>query len=214
MEEKEPTGYYDWILWKSRNIMKNYYIKENYVHRDYEPVPTDPSLSKNNSEKFQREVYLHAKDIMNKNNYKSIIDVGTGSGFKLMKYFNEYETIGTDVTNTVNWLKKQYPNKKWTDKFDPIQGYDILISADVIEHIVDPDPYLDFIRNCNTKVVIISTVDRNMGLNENGPPTNLHHCREWNMEEFRNYIGSKFNVLSHSITNKDQKTQMIVCENI
>jgi len=213
MKEKEPTGYYDWILWKSRNIMKNYYIKENYVHRDYEPVPTDPSLSKNNSEKFQREVYLHAKDIMNKNNYKSIIDVGTGSGYKLMKYFNEYETIGTDVTNTVNWLRKQYPNKNWTDKFDPIKGYDVLISADVIEHIVDPDPYLDFIKNCNTKVVIISTVDRNMGLNENGPPTNLHHCREWNMEEFRNYIGSKFKVISHSITNKNQKTQMIVCEN-
>ena len=40
----------------------------------------------------------------------TVLDIGTGSGFKLLKYFNNYDTIGMDLTPTVNWLKSKYPN--------------------------------------------------------------------------------------------------------
>jgi hypothetical protein len=46
----------------------------------------------------------------------------------------------------------------------------------------------------------------------NGPPKNRHHCREWNMNEFKNYINSRFKVLDHFISNKQQATQLILAQ--
>ena len=69
------------------------------------------------------------------------------------------------------------------------------------------------IENCNAKQIIISTVDRNLGGNQIGPPDNPHHCREWTQQEFNNYISSRFTIIEHKITNQKQKTQMIVCQN-
>lgn len=193
--------------------MKRYFISSNYTHRDFEPKPTDPTKPTNNSERFQKEVYLKAKDIAEKNNWKKIMDIGTGAGYKLIKYFNDYDTLGTDVTDTVNWLKEKYADKKWSDSMAPQTGYDIIICADVIEHIVDPDSLLDMIEQSNAKQIIISTVDRNLGGNQYGPPDNPHHCREWTFEEFFLYISSRFEIIEHLIINKRQKTQMIVCKN-
>ena len=192
---------------------KTYFIRDDYVHRNEQPKPTDPSEKIINSEKFQREVYQKARHLAEENQYKKILDIGTGSGYKLMKYFSEYDTLGTDVSKTVQWLRNQYPDRHWTDSMNPINGYNLIICADVIEHIVDPDQLLDMIEQCDAEMIVISTVARDLNNKDLGPPKNLHHCREWTQQEFAKYIGSRFNIIEHYVSSKKKRTQLIVATN-
>jgi len=194
-------------------MLKNYFIVDGYTHRNIEPQATDPTNKKVNSEKFQKEVYQKAREILEFNRYRSVLDIGTGSGYKLVKYFNDVDSLGCDVPHVVEWLKKTYPDQQWSDDFSPRIGYDLIICADVIEHIVDPDRLLDMLEKCQPKKIVLSTPARNLGLNMAGPPNNPHHCREWTQKEFAEYIGSRFKITEHYISNQKQKTQLIVAQN-
>lgn len=189
--------------------MKNYFIKEGYVHRLDNRYFNDTE----NKDEWQREVYTHARKLADQNDYKKIIDIGTGSAYKLLANFSDMETLGIDVPKTVTWLRKKYPAKTWIDKFVPVQGYDLIIASDVIEHISDPDTLLDLIENCQPKLVVFSTPERDLlKSGHNGPPKNGAHCREWNFLEFNKYISSRFQVVEHFISNKKQRTQVIVAK--
>ena len=192
--------------------MNNYFIKENYKHRK-EVRYHDDTKKSYNSVRWQKEVYLLAKKYTEDRNYKKILDIGTGSGFKLLKYFNNYDTIGMDLTPTVNWLKSKYPNKSWTDTFEPIQNMDVIIASDVIEHIGNPDELLDLIDVSKPKLIVLSTPNRDLlQKGQDGPPKNTAHFREWSFDEFNRYVGNRFNIIEHVITNEKQGTQTIVCE--
>jgi len=190
--------------------MTTYYIKQDYIHRDSIIYFDDTK----NTDEWQNEVYAHASDIYKRNNLTSVVDIGAGSGFKLIKYFNHERTLGIDVPETVDWLKRAYPSKKWSSKFESVIGYDLLISSDVIEHVDDPDTLLDLIEQFNPKYIVLSTPDRNLlsEQSQSGPPVNPTHVREWAFEEFRDYIGSRFDILEHFISNKIQATQVIVAK--
>jgi 2-polyprenyl-3-methyl-5-hydroxy-6-metoxy-1,4-benzoquinol methylase len=187
--------------------MKNYGIKENYTHRLDNKYFNDTE----NTDGWQKEVYEFAKKIAEESNFTKILDIGTGSGYKLINNFPDKDTLGIDVPKTVEWLKKQYPNKKWSSDFSPILGYELIIAADVVEHIPEPDSLLDLIENCKPKLVVLSTPDRDLlKSGHGGPPKNKAHVREWTMPEFKNYIGSRFEVLEHYISNKKQATQTML----
>lgn len=190
--------------------MTTYYIKQDYTHRDSITYFDDTK----NTDEWQNEVYAHALDIYKKNKLTSVVDIGTGSGFKLIKYFNDAETLGIDVPETLDWLKKTYPSKKWSSKFESVLGYDLLISSDVIEHIENPDNLLDLIEQFDPKYIVLSTPDRGLLPEQSqcGPPINPTHVREWSFEEFEEYIGNTFDILEHFISNKTQATQVIVAK--
>lgn len=186
---------------------KTYFIKQNYTHRDSEIYFNDTNLK----DEWQDDVYKTAKRYFSDNNLSSVIDLGCGSGYKLIKYFDEEKTLGIDLPQTVEWLRKKYPDKNWCDKYTEVKtGYDLLICSDVIEHVLDPDIILDLIENSNPKFIVISTPDRDHGLNADGPPENLHHIREWNYQEFKNYISSRFEIIEH--LNFSENTQCVVCK--
>ena len=194
------------------NISKKYFIKENYVHREKVRYHDDTKKSYN-SDMWQKEVYVLAKEYAKEREHIRILDIGTGSGFKLLKYFDDFDTIGMDLPSTVEWLKKKYPNKSWTDNFEPITDMHMIIASDVIEHIDDPDNLLDLIEASNPELIVLSTPDRNLlEKGQDGPPRNTAHFREWSFDEFGKYIESRFNVIEHLITNEKQGTQTIVCE--
>jgi len=44
-----------------------------------------------------------------------------------------------------------------------------------------------------------------------GPPMNISHLREWSFAEFAAYIGLKFEIAEHRVTNTAQATQMVIC---
>jgi 2-polyprenyl-3-methyl-5-hydroxy-6-metoxy-1,4-benzoquinol methylase len=189
--------------------MKTYFIKDNYVHRLDNSYFDDTALT----DKWQKEVYTFAKKIAEENKIENVLDIGTGSGYKLLENFKNFNTLGMDVEQTVEWLRKTYPDKNWTSKFEPVNGYDLIIASDVIEHIPDPDILLDLIQGSNPKFIVFSTPDRDL-LNRtpDGPPKNRAHVREWTMPEFFNYINSRFDVIEHFISNKKQSTQVILAK--
>jgi 2-polyprenyl-3-methyl-5-hydroxy-6-metoxy-1,4-benzoquinol methylase len=189
--------------------MKTYFIKENYTHRLNNLFFDDIPLT----DEWQKEVYTYAREVADAHNLTSVLDIGTGSGYKLMSNFKEFDTLGMDLEPTVKWLKETYNDRKWTDSFEPVVGYDMIIASDVIEHLPDPDVLLDLIQKCSPKMIVFSTPDRDLSDipgDNNGPPTNECHVREWNMVEFRNYIESKFNVLEQFNSNLEQMTQVIL----
>jgi hypothetical protein len=183
-----------------------YKIKENYNHRNFAKNFNDLE----NTDEWQNEVYAKALEISVKFNYKTIVDVGTGSAYKLIKYFNDYNTIGYDIPKTVSNLKEKYPDKSWRDDFIPIKC-DLLIASDIIEHLKDPTDLINFIKESSPTKIILSTPDRDLiNTNQDGPPINRSHYREWSFKEFHDYINDYFLIEEHFISNKIQGTQVIV----
>jgi 2-polyprenyl-3-methyl-5-hydroxy-6-metoxy-1,4-benzoquinol methylase len=190
--------------------MYNYYIKSGYHSR----IDNDYYDDTEHTDDRQKEVYQYARYLADKHGYTNIMDIGTGSGYKLLNYFKGFNTLGIDLPPTVEWLRRTYPDHKWSDEFIPVSGYDIIIASDVIEHIPYPETLIDLIKKCNPKLVIFSTPDRDLkGQHEqDGPPANPAHVREWTMPEFKDYIGSEFNVIKQYIFNKAQGTQVVLAE--
>ena len=210
-----------------------YFIRSDYKHRSKIKYFDDTGLK----DQWQKEVYLYAKNLACEKGYRKIVDFGCGSGYKLINYFNDFDTIGIDLEPTVKFLSNKYPNKKWMTNYELIDDIDIFIASDVIEHMLNPDVLLDYILDCKPKEIILSTPDRdlveknlgisafgkcrrhlrslrnlvakNLGGSAFGPPANKYHVREWTFFEFQEYIKSYFKIVNHYVTNEDQCTQMV-----
>jgi hypothetical protein len=188
--------------------MKTYCIKEGYQHRLDNRYFDDTE----NTDKWQREVYTFARDTAVKNNFTKVMDIGTGSAYKLLDNFRDFDTVGIDVPKTVSWLRETYPDRKWIDQFDPVPGYDLVIASDVIEHIPDPDELLNLIEQSAPKLIVseqhrIETcwAEHPMALQR------IEHMLENGlMPEFYNYISSRFEVLEHFVSNQKQSTQTML----
>jgi SAM-dependent methyltransferase len=193
---------------------RRYCIMQGYHHR-HVPRYLD---TKSSTDEWQREVYLQARQYMNDNELSVVYDIGCGSGFKLIEYLGNFYTIGFDVAETVEFLQTKYPQRQWrVISFEDyeIPKPDLVICADVIEHVDDPDRLTEFICRLNPQYAIFSTPDRELCYRYDdparfGPPRNLTHLREWNFAEFGKYISERFEIIEHVITNTNQGTQMII----
>jgi predicted TPR repeat methyltransferase len=104
------------------------------------------------------------------------------------------KTIPSSVFIGVNF---EYLNLKLDKKFD------IIICADVLEHLINPWPCLEFTYNhlSDNGIVIFSTPDRDIlrGISCTTSPHNAH-VREWNMDEFRKLLEfGHFNIINHKL---------------
>jgi SAM-dependent methyltransferase len=191
--------------------MNNYYI-DNYT---INPNPSHHNDIVFEDDYYQKEVYTFCADLMKKNNFNIVIDIGCGSGYKLIKYLKEYNTIGIETEPCYSMLCNKYPDRNWKlsgeieknfNDYPEIKTCDIIICSDVIEHIIDPDILVDYLLSFNSKYYIISTPCRyalchHPSFNGKfkrswfGPPINTCHVREWTMDEFKKYINNKFNIL-------------------
>jgi len=156
-------------------LPKGYKIRHNNKHWD----------DRNFGDEWQRETYETARTIAKQMKAKTVLDLGCGSGFKLMKYFVEFETVGIELDPCLSMLLKKYPDRKW---FAPWEygkiGHDIAICSDVIEHLPDPTVITDSILHHDPKVLVLSTPIRiNMG-----PPKNPCHCMEWLQDELHAFM--------------------------
>lgn len=88
---------------------KRYGIAAGYRHRD-EVIYFDDL---DNSDEWQREVYLTARSLMRDRNLRTVCDVGCGSGYKLVDILGEFETLGIDLPETIERVRQQYPDRKW-----------------------------------------------------------------------------------------------------
>lgn len=200
---------------------QNYFIKKGYIARRHYTHFDDSSLK----DEFQDEVYFAAYELTNKHHYKTIGDVGCGSGYKLLKYFGALNTTGFEIQPTLNFLQTTYPHREWriSDFSTKPAGsdFDVMICSDVIEHIEDPDQLLSWINQFNFRYLVISTPDRDELIHvwtdnfygpqsQVGPPVNIAHIREWNFEEFEKYVSQYFNIVKHFHCKREFYGQVII----
>ena len=108
-------------------------------------------------------------DLLDKNNNKSILDLGCGNGF-LANYLigQGYNTYGTDASPQGIEMAKQINPERFylqdltTGKLpEQLQHlkFDTIISTEVIEHLYDPGGFIDFCKTLLPKggELIIST---------------------------------------------------------
>jgi hypothetical protein len=197
-----------------------YFLPYGYIERMGAPQDFDV----NGTDEWQREVYMTAVTLAEVFGLRTVLDFGCGSGFKLMKYFSNYETLGVDLPEAVVLLAQKYPGRRWSTTADlssalftsTLTHPDMLICSDVIEHVDDPDLLLSFFKAIHPQWLVISTPDRKLmakypkWTSENGPPGNGCHVREWAFDEFRRYMDSHFEVLRHFRSNVKQATQCII----
>lgn len=166
----------------------------------------------------QRKVYNWAANMCkrNKTGTRSVIDLGTGTGFKLIRYFGKCDTLGIDVEYRMQNLRGRYPERKWAayDVMNPVPVVaDLVLCVDVIEHVQDPRRLLDSIMAGTWDHCVISTPERDIvrGKKDKGPPKNRWHVREWNEAEFaaflhdhtglkvRTHVLGRYNLVAHLV---------------
>lgn len=191
-----------------------YCIRGAYEHRAKYCYFDDTALA----DEYQKEVYLRAAAIAKSEGAKTVYDVGCGSGYKLVHYLGEYDTVGFDVPETLPFLRKSYPERRWehvpfSDRTHP--PADLVVCSDVIEHVLHPDELMEFLMSLTQKSLVLSTPDRKreyplLSRFQLGPPHTEHHIREWSFKEFRRYVSQFVDIREHLHPHPTHATQMIV----
>ena len=191
-----------------------YCIRGGYQHRTKYSYFDDTALA----DEYQKEVYLRATEIARVEQVKAVYDVGCGSGYKLIHYLGDYDTVGFDVPETLPFLRKTYPERKWAHAPFSDRTHapaDLVVCSDVIEHVLNPDELMGFLLSLTRKYLVLSTPDRNreypaLSRLQLGPPHTEHHIREWSFKEFRRYVDQFVDVKEHLHSHPTHATQMIV----
>jgi SAM-dependent methyltransferase len=161
-----------------------------------DPVLQDRAL------RYQEPVYGYASRRMG-DAARTVLDVGCGTGQKLVKHFDKKadRLIGLDQGSGIQRARREFPEATWIEgdvatdevwtRADALRP-DLVICADVIEHLVDPIVLLDRIHDIACDRVVLSTPDRSRldGAPPLGPPLNPRHVREWTMDELQALVRS------------------------
>lgn len=194
---------------------ENYFIHDGYRHRKEGKHFDDTQFSG----EWQLEVYQFAREICDREGLKTVCDIGCGSAYKLLRYFRDLSTVGLDVRETCEYLRKRWPDRHWMESdfvARPPFPIDMVIASDVIEHLTNPNELLLYIQKVEPRYAVLSTPDRNLLRNGtyDGPPHNPSHVREWSFAEFNAYIGHFFEIEAHFISFPAQATQCVLCKPI
>ena len=154
------------------------------------------------SSHFQYHVYRWARAIADQHGAKRIADIGCGPGTKLVHFFDDnFERFGYDQQEAIDICRSRYQSAHFEvmDLNQKTQGagfdqkFDIVICADVIEHLEHPEQLLHFIRQVSTPKtkIILSTPDRvRLNGGEVLSPSNAAHVREWRADELTSFLTS------------------------
>ncbi len=204
--------------------MDDYFIKPGY-RVNLRPRNYRDSLE--DSRTFQIPVYEHAAELVAGRRLHSVLDIGCGLGTKLVDIVGPHcqDITGIDRKRSIQKCRKLHPFGTWLvgDLEDPDyrldRTFDLIIAADVIEHLLDPDRLLELARRSSHRetVIVMSTPERDLrrGADDSGPPENRGHVREWNAAEFEQYLRSRgLEILDASIVDLRPglpTCQMVTC---
>lgn len=158
------------------------------------------------NETYQIPVYRLVAKIARETGAHTVLDVGSGTGTKLMRFVAPTVkcAVGVDQQSGVQLARQHFPRGTWiVGDFGADETWhklaainpDLVILADVIEHLDDPADTLSRIRRLLLRSqahLIVSTPDRAYRQDEPpmGPPNNPRHVREWTEAEFRQLLKS------------------------
>ncbi len=194
---------------------KNFFIKEDYVAKtDIASIGYNKNihwLTKKISESYYNQyfVYKICKEFIKQEKLESVLDIGCGTAIKLIELIYPvcHEIYGIDQELSIKYCRKKYGlNNFFIDDIEnPNQNlkrkFDLIIVSDVIEHLLNPDKLICYLkRYCHKNTyIVISTPERDIirDINCTYSPKSKH-IREWNKQEFSNYlINRKFRMLIH-----------------
>lgn len=154
------------------------------------------------SGRFQWHVYRWARDLIVRERLWSVLDLGCGVGTKLRDHI---EPVCDDITcvdqpsaieaaRSLGTRGTMIPMDLERPAARLGRTFDVILCADVLEHLVDPDPALALIRSaCHERTrVLLSTPDRRRlrgrACMQSDKP---EHVREWSAAEFVRYARSR-----------------------
>lgn len=179
-----------------------YFIKDGYRSR---PEPEYAKDMENDGVIWQPDVYPEAARVAGVLGATCIVDVGCGSGTKLIALRPLFEVIGMDLPGpNLELCRSRYPSVEWiehdleTHRPLPLSemqlSRSVIVCSDVIEHLRHPERLLRKLRSALevARAVVLSTPERELtwGEDHNGPPPNPCHVREWSSEELRALLES------------------------
>ncbi|WP_432799022.1 class I SAM-dependent methyltransferase [Poriferisphaera sp. WC338] len=153
------------------------------------------------SHHYQYEVYKLARDLVKQRGLKRVMDVGCGVCHKLAKLVVpvadqvtgiEQPTVVSKAQELLGDCGIDFVSADLERPQDTNLGkFDLIMSVDVIEHMLDPNMLLEFIKaHCHKDtVVLISTPERDvLRGKDNMKSPRAEHVREWSTSEFAAYL--------------------------
>jgi hypothetical protein len=146
---------------------------------------------------YQPHVYELANYLATKANLKYIVDIGCGSGEKLVSMHKRFSILGIDSPFGISMARQSLPEADLKE-YDLETGLPeipaailretVIICSDVVEHLKNPMPLILALTHLAAiaPYVLISTPDRDRarGWLDDGPPANTAHVMEWSGPEF------------------------------
>lgn len=193
----------------------DHHLAPGYRYRTRVPAFDDLA----NKDEWQDHVYAFARRTFDCHGYASVVDIGCGSGYKLVKHFGDIARIGVDRAETVALLRARRPEGDWLaleELGDRYPEADLYICCDVIEHVPEPAAMLAMIAGSRFRRLVISTPAREILVadgrrNSAGPPANAFHAMEWTMGEFHRLLSEYFDIERHFFDYNGQYTQVALC---
>lgn len=154
------------------------------------------------SGRYQVHVYRWAADLIRRHALRSVLDVGCGVGTKLGAHIAPLvaDIHAMDQASALEHVHTRCPSAK-THLVDLElsvtrlgRTFDLILNADVVEHLVDPDPMLDLIRahaGPRTRVLFSTPERRRLRGRDCNASNKPEHVREWSMDEFRRFLASR-----------------------
>lgn len=191
--------------------MKHYSIKEGYAAR-----PVALTLEGNAGDYwtpgriktaavFQYDVYLRAAELLKGRpaGKRAVCDVGSGYPTKSAELLApvadevmvmDQHTLRERVAADFPGLQFRAVDLEAPDMPPPYGRFDVVVCADVIEHLLDPDRCLAFLKRITKSGghIVISTPERDVIRGKDCMTSpKPEHVREWNMPELAAYLKSQ-----------------------
>jgi SAM-dependent methyltransferase len=141
---------------------------------------------------WQPDVYQLAAAFADTVGASRIVDLGCGTGAKLLDMPDRFELVGVDLAwiverctdDRAEWVGCNIEEDPW-----PSTPSSVIVASDVIEHLTRPVAFLVKIGHAldqGARGAVLSTPERDLtrGYGDLGPPANPAHVCEWNAAEF------------------------------
>ncbi len=176
--------------------------RENAAPRSFDREPDDCYWTQERlaaASFYQYPVYLLCRDLLRARGGRSLLDIGSGPGTKLAELIAPLcpDLVLIDQPSSRGTVARELPSAVFYGAdldaldLDLERDFDLIVCADVLEHLKHPDACVRFIREhlATGGRAVLSTPERDY---LRGPDcmTSPHseHVREWNAAEFRAFI--------------------------
>ena len=147
---------------------------------------------------FQLHVYQAARRAVIEEDLNSVLDIGCGNPQKLRAYLYPFvdDIVGLDLPEIIDQIDVNFG--RWIacdierDYTSLYQKFNLIIAADVIEHLDNPDKLFDLIKThaSSETIILFSTPER-----VSSTPINPCHHKEYTKDEMISVLkDANFNV--------------------